>query len=190
MNMGTFLLVPNLSAWVQQNLHFPRNSIETLYFVGGLVSLVAMQVGGAIVDRRGSFLTTAFGSLLMVAIVGTSFLPARPLVSVLGIFIVFMLANSVRSVGLNALSTRVPLATERARFMSAQSAVQHLSAALGAVISSLVLVNAADGSLRGMDRLGLLAMALALTVPLFVALVTARVRRREAAVAGPVPSPR
>jgi predicted MFS family arabinose efflux permease len=157
--------------------------------VGGLVSLVAMQVGGRIVDRRGSLLITAFGSLLMVAVVGTSFLPARPLLPVLAIFIVFMLANSVRSVGLNALSTRVPLATERARFMSAQSAAQHLSAALGAMISSLVLVNAADGSLRGMDRLGLLAMGLAMTVPLFVALVTARVRRRETAVAVAARSP-
>jgi hypothetical protein len=41
-------------------------------------------------------------------------------------------------------------------------------------------MNRADGSLAGLDRLGALAIVLALSMPFFVAAVTARVRRREA----------
>ena len=94
-----------------------------------------------------------------------------------------MVSNSLRAVAMNTLSSRVPLPTERARFMSAQSAAQHIAAALGAMISSVLLVNRPDGSLAGMDRLGILSIVLALCMPFFVAAVTARVRRREATAA-------
>lgn len=179
-NMGTFLLVPNLSAWLQQNLGYPRERLDVLYFFGGIVAFVAMRVGGGIIDRRGPVPVTVFGSALMAAVTAVSFLPEAPWVPPVVIFMVFMLANSVRAVALNTLSTRVPFPPERARFMSSQSAAQHLAAAAGAMVSSALLSNRADGSLAGMDRLGLLAIALAATVPLFVATVLARVKRREA----------
>jgi predicted MFS family arabinose efflux permease len=181
MNMGTFLVVPNLAAWVLQNLGLPFKSIGNFYLVGGLISFVTMRLGGTMVDRRGSVAVTVFGSGLMAVVLAISFLPARPLIPVMAIFASFMVANSLRGVAMNTLSTRVPLPTERARFMSAQSAAQHLAAAAGAMISSLVLVNRADGALVGMDRLGLLSIGLAAAVPLFVALVTARVRQHPLA---------
>jgi predicted MFS family arabinose efflux permease len=177
-NMGTFLIVPNLSAWVQQNLGLPLSDIGNFYLVGGLVSFVTMRMGGVLVDRRGSLPVTIVGCALMGGVVAVSFLTARPLIPVMAVFASFMVANSLRAVALNTLSTRVPLATERARFMSAQSAAQHFAAAAGAMISSVVLVNDAGGALVGMGRLGLLSLGLALTVPVFVALVDARVRRR------------
>jgi predicted MFS family arabinose efflux permease len=181
LNMGTFLVVPNLSGWVQQNLGLPFASIANFYLVGGLISFVTMRLGGTTVDRRGSVAVTALGSALMVAVLASSFLPARPLIPVVAVFASFMVANSLRGVAMNTLSTRVPLPAERARFMSAQSAAQHFAAAAGAMISSMVLVNRPDGGLAGMDRLGVLSMVLAATVPVFVALVTARVRQRPLA---------
>jgi predicted MFS family arabinose efflux permease len=181
LNMGTFLLVPNLSAWLQQNLGFPRADIDKLYFFGGILSFVAMRVGGKVIDRRGSLAVTTAGSALMALIISLSFLQARPLIHVTVVFAGFMVANSLRAVALNTLSSRVPFPTERARFMSAQSAAQHTAAALGAMISSMLLVNRSDGSLAGMDRLGVVAMVLAATVPFFVATVTTRLRRRDAA---------
>jgi predicted MFS family arabinose efflux permease len=182
-NMGTFLLVPNLAAWLQYNLHHPRASLEWLYLLGGALSLGTMQMAGAFIDRRGSLAVTTFGSVLMIVIVALAFLPAQTPLHPAFVFAGFMVGNSTRAVALNALSTRVPLPTERARFMSAQSAAQHLAAALGAVISSAVLVNRPDGSLAGLDRLGLMAMGLGATVPVFVSLVTARLRARAPSAA-------
>jgi predicted MFS family arabinose efflux permease len=180
-NMGTFLLVPNLSAWLQQNLGYPRERLDILYFSGGIVAFVAMRVGGALIDRRGPLPPTIFGSVLMMLITAISFLPERPLIHPVGIFIGFMMANSVRAVALSTLSTRVPFPAERARFMSAQSAAQHLAAAAGAMISSVLLVNRPDGTLGGLDRLGALAIVLAAAVPVFVGAVLGRVRLREQA---------
>jgi predicted MFS family arabinose efflux permease len=180
MHMGTFILVPNLSAWVQQNLGGTLQEIGTYYLVGGAISFVAMRVGGMIVDRSGPILVTAGGSLLMIVMLAVSFLPVRPLIPVLWVFIGFMLSNSFRGVALNTISTKVPLPAERARFMSAQSAAQHSAASIGAMCSSLVLANRSDGTLAGMDRLAWVSIALAATMPFFVRSVTLRIRRREA----------
>jgi hypothetical protein len=65
--------------------------------------------------------------------------------------------------------------------MSAQSAAQHMAAAAAGAISAVVLTNAPGGALVGMDRLGVMSLALTAVVPLFVAVVTARLRQREAA---------
>jgi predicted MFS family arabinose efflux permease len=181
MHLGSFVLILNLAAWVQQNLGFPQSGMGRLYLVGGLISFFAMRVGGILVDRRGWLSMTALGSALFLGVVAICFLPTRPWLPVLGIFIGFMLANSLRMVAMNTLSTRVPLPSERARFMSAQSAAQHLAAAAGGAISSLVLINGPGGALLGMDKLGMLSIGLTILVPIFVALVTARLRRREAA---------
>jgi predicted MFS family arabinose efflux permease len=181
--MGTFLLVPNLSAWLQQNLGFPRDQIGYLYFGGGILSFVGMRIGGGLIDRRGSLAITTIGSAVMAVVIAVSFLPARPWLNAYLVFAGFMVTNSLRAVAMNALSSRVPLATERARFMSAQSAAQHIAASLGAMISSLLLVNRPDGSLAGMDRLGILAIVLASAMPFYVAAVTNRVQRREGAAA-------
>jgi predicted MFS family arabinose efflux permease len=179
-NMGGFILIPNLSPWALQNAGFPRAQLEIPYAIGGAVSFIAMRVGGRVVDRRGPLVVTQAGAALLIAIMAVSFLPARPLVPVMVIFVGFMLANSVRQVALNTLSTRVPLATERARFMSTQSAVQHLAAASGAMLSAALLANRPDGTLGGMDRVASVSIVLAATVPFFVALVARRLRQREA----------
>jgi predicted MFS family arabinose efflux permease len=181
--MGTFLLVPNLAAWLLNNLGFNEQYIGRLYLVGGVLSFIGMRVGGRIIDKRGSLPMTVFGSLVMAIIIAVAFLPARPWVHPVVVFAGFMVANSLRSVAMNTLSARVPLGTERARFMSAQSASQHIAAALGAVISAAILTNRPDGSLAGMDRLGVLAIVLTLSMPFFIAAVAARVRQREAPVA-------
>jgi predicted MFS family arabinose efflux permease len=180
---GGFAMIPNLSAYLQQNLGYPRQRLGLLYLVGGLVSFFAMRVGGSLVDRRGSVAVTAVGTALMVVVLSVGFLPERPLVPVLVVFVGFMLANAIRSVAINTLSSRVPLPSERARFMSAQSAAQHLAAAAGAMVSAILLTEHGDGKLAGMSRVAAFAIALAAAVPFLIRAVATRVLGREAAAA-------
>jgi predicted MFS family arabinose efflux permease len=137
--------------------------------------------GGRLVDRKGSLPIILSGSVLFVVVVAISFLPERSWLPVMGVFVGFMLANSFRMVAMNTLSTRVPLPSERARFMSAQSAAQHTAAAAAGAISTRVLTNAPGGALLGMNRLGMLSIVLTAVVPAFVWVVTVRLRRRETA---------
>lgn len=81
-------------------------------------------------------------------------------------FVSMMVAMSFRNVAYNTLTSRVPPPALRARFMSFQSAVQHLAAAAGAFLSSQLL-DTVPGSLAldGMSRVAAVAMALAAVVP-------------------------
>ena len=189
--LAQFAIVPNIAAYWQFNLGYPRDRLGLLFVAGGLVSLATMRVAGWLADHAGAALTAAAGTALYVAVMLATFvfpLPARP---ALALFVGFMAAASFRMVPMQALSSRVPDAQQRARFMSSQSVVQHLAAAIGAFSATRMLRELPGGGLDGMSEVAWIAVALAALVPAIMWLVEARVRRREgrAVPAGPPPSP-
>ena len=175
-----FIIIPNISAYVQINLGYPRAHLGLLYLYGGAVSLFATQGAGWLIDRYGSFRVGTAGTLCLAGAIYAGFWAAPPLLPVAGIFIFFMLAMAFRNVAYNTLTTRVPRSTERARFMSIQSAVQHAASAAGAFLSSQMLTELPGGALGGMNRVALTSIALTLTLPALLALVESAVHRREA----------
>ncbi len=177
--MAGFLLVPNISPFVQYNLGYPRARIGLLYLCGGIASFFCTQVGGRLVDRFGSFRVGTFGTLLLIGAVQLGFRQVPPALPVLGIFISFMFAMAFRNVAYNTLTTRVPAQRERARFMSIQSAVQHASSASGAFLSARILTELPDHQLVGMPTLATLSIALTCTLPLLLWRVEGGVKRRE-----------
>jgi predicted MFS family arabinose efflux permease len=178
---GSFSIISNLSAFVQFNLGYPRERLGLLYMAGGCVSFFSMRLAGLCVDRFGSARVVVAGTALVVLVIGLAFLPDRPLLPVVLMFVGFMLANSTRLVAFNSLTSRVPAAVDRARFMSLQSAVQHLSTSAGATLSTWVLHERADQSLEGMSKLAIFAIALSCVLPILVTLLQRRVRERDAA---------
>jgi len=179
---GSFSIISNLSAFVQFNLGYPRERLGVLYMAGGAVSFFSMRVAGACVDRFGSPRVVLAGTSLVVLVIGLVFLPAQPHLPVIVMFIGFMLANSTRLVGLNSLTTKVPAPADRARFMSLQSAVQHLSTSAGATLSTWVLHERPDQSLTGMPTLAIFAIILSSALPVLVTGLDRRVRARAAAL--------
>jgi len=92
------------------------------------------------------------------------------------LFVAFMVGNSTRNVSVTALSTRVAAPAERARFLSTQSAVQHLAAAAGAALSTRILSVSPEGRLVGMRSLVLFSAGLSVTLPFLSAAVARRLR--------------
>ncbi|MCG5052121.1 MAG: MFS transporter [Myxococcales bacterium] len=180
--LGMFALVPNLAAYLQFNLGYPREGLGGLYLAGGLVSFVAMRVGGIWVDRHGPNVVTITGSACMMAVLAFGFWPLHPLMPVVAMFVLLMTASSLRSVALNTVSSRVPPIQERGRFMSTQSATQHIAAASGAALSSLVLVERPDHSLAGMQTVVAMAFVMTALLPLLVWQIDRRVRTAASTV--------
>ena len=73
------------------------------------------------------------------------------------------------------------LSAERARFMSIQSAVQHLASALGAFLSARMLRELPDGSLDNLPRVALVSIGLTALVPPMMYIVERRVLSAPAA---------
>lgn len=181
--MGAFILTPNLSAYVQFNLGYPRERLSTLYLVGGALSFFSMRAAGALVDRFGSFRVGSGGALALCGVLYVGFIDYHAWLPVLAIFVGYMLSMTFRNVSHNTLTSRVPRPVERARFASIQSAVQHLASSAAAFLSTQILHAEPDGRLTGVRAVAGLSIALTLCVPFLLLAVERRVIAERAASA-------
>jgi predicted MFS family arabinose efflux permease len=182
MMTAQFALVPNMPAYWQFNLGYPRERMGLLFVAGGIVSFATMRLAGRLADRAGAAFTTAAATAVYAVVVVAAFVVPLPDPPALALFVAFMAASSFRMVPMQALSSRVPAPGERARFMSAQSVVQHLAAAAGAFVASRMLRELPDGGVAGMAHVAWFALVLAAVVPWLLRLVELGVRRSEAGV--------
>jgi MFS family permease len=159
--------------------------------VGGGVSLVVLMFAGRAVDKNGPTFVASIGTVLLAAALVLGFIAPNHFfhLPVFAMFALFMAAMSMRNISLGSLSTRVPRGHERAGYMSLQSMAQHMSSAIGAVISSRILHNTADGRLAGVARLSTLSLVLGMGLPPLLAVIMRRVRAREAAAPAPIAPP-
>jgi len=183
--MTAFLVIPNISAYLQQNFHFPRNGLDFLYFVGGIASFFVMRAAGRGVDRFGSALVAGVGTAILLVVLYLGFIAPGALGggAIMALFVAFMIAMSIRNVSMSSLATRVPRGDQRAGYMSLQSTAQHLASATGAFVGSHLLHEGAGGRLEGVTTVATLSALLAVTLPPLLAMIGRRVRVREAAAA-------
>jgi predicted MFS family arabinose efflux permease len=198
--MAGFVVIPNLAAFLTLNLGFPQAQLKWAYGIGGVASFFATQLGGRLVDRFGSFRVGTVGAgLVMVVVFFEFYLPWTwaPSWVVVGSFVAFMLANGLRNVSYNTLTSKVPAPEVRARFQSLQSAVQHASSGLAALVAGLLLdtrPHAFDDPARsqrmlvGMDRVALVSLALSLVIPALLWMVEGRVKARQQGAPAPAPA--
>ncbi len=163
--MSGFTIIPNLSAYLQFNLGWPRQHLPYLYMAGGAATLVAMRAFGRFADRRGPVRLNVAGTagFAVVGVLWFAFSP--PPLPVWILFPSMMLAMSARNVAHQSVLSRVAGPSERAAFQSLNSAVQHGAASVAAFAGAAMLSTGPVGELVGMPGLALLALALGLGVP-------------------------
>jgi len=157
--VSVFVLVPNLAAYVQVNLDYPREHLGTLYLCGGLGSLLALRPIGWLVDRFGSLRVGLVGIALSSVVTWAGFVLPVPAAPVVAIFVAFMVCSTFRNVAFTTITTQVPRPEERARFMSFQSVVQHASAFGGTLIAAHLLSEDARGALAHFDQVAWVSIA-------------------------------
>jgi len=182
-----FLVIPNISSYLQANLGLPRNQLQWVYGIGGVVSFVTLRLVGRLVDRFGSFRVGTVAALLLAGAFAVMFVDVPRTAPVMLLAILLFFTLSARNVSYSTLTTKVPEPSERARFMSFQSAVQHLASALGASVSAQVLFVQPDGSLGNVPVLGRMAIALTLLLPFLLHRVERGVRLRASVPVPPTP---
>ncbi|SDS71818.1 Predicted arabinose efflux permease, MFS family [Halopseudomonas sabulinigri] len=149
---GHSLLIPHFSTFFQFNLNFPRASIGTLFFCGGLASLVSMRVTGVYIDKGQAAGAVLLTSLALAAV--TLFGFAAPLDwSLYLIFTLFMALSSARTSSSLIVMSAIPAPHQRAAFMSFQSTVTNIASSIASIGSARYLVSDVDGSLQGFNHL-------------------------------------
>lgn len=163
---STFLIVPNIAAYFQFNLDVPRGDMSHYYVMGGIFSLLSMQLGGFFIDRFGAMKVTILMGILTIAVVWDGFLH-EPWLPTIVVFTLFMVVTSTRTITVAAVNSQVAVPWERAGFMSLQNVFQHIFSGSAAVVSSMILTNV-DGHLGNMAIVAWLAIALTLIQPVFL----------------------
>ncbi|MFB9241920.1 MFS transporter [Massilia antarctica] len=159
---SAFLVIPHFSAYFLLNLGFARAQLGMLYFAGGVVALLTVQLLGRLADRSGPVLAAGVATTAFCA----GLAPFFGLGAALPIlfFVLFMAGNAGRNVTMAATVSQVPSPHERAGFMSLQSLVQDVAIGAAALVTSWQLGEAADGRLTGMAPLAALAAVVAVSV--------------------------
>jgi len=185
MMMQGFMIIPNIAAYAQFNLDFPRAQMGLLYLLGGSISFFGTRAAGSLVDRFGSAPVTLVTTVLFCAVIWSIFVDYWTGLPLLALFPLFMFFSSARMVANSAIISKVPEPRERAGFSSMVGAVHHLASAMGAFLSAMILDTAADGSLLHMPANGITAIALGVPIPLLMVWLERDVRRRAAPVRVP-----
>nr|WP_147822125.1 MFS transporter [Salidesulfovibrio onnuriiensis] len=165
--ISSYAIIPNISAYYQLNLGYPRSSLGFLYLVGGVFSLILIQIGGRASDKIGPIPTNILGTLLLVIFLYDGFMH-QPASSLLVVFIMFMGMVCFRNVSATTEASKLPKPHERAAFMSLFSSTQHLGNGIGALLASAILSTGQDGALVNMEWVGLLSIVMALFQPLLL----------------------
>ena len=172
-----FLIIPNLPAYAQNNLGYPRAHYSYLLAVGGVASFITLRLVGRLVDRWGSFRAGSLGVAVSLVVMWILFVRPPSPAPVMLLYVSFIVALGARNVAYNALTTKVPRPHERARFLSLQSTVYHAASGAASWLSTSFLHQLPDGRLEGVSRLALVSMAMSATLPLLLYVVETRVRR-------------
>ncbi len=175
-----FMVIPNLSAFIQFNLAWPRDHLGSLYMVGGVLSFGALRMLGPLIDRVGVLALSVAGTLGFLLLGSAWFVSSPPPLPVWVLFPVMMIVMSARNVAHQTQMSRVPPPATRAAFQSLNSAVQHLSSAAAAMLAAAMLQSLPDGRLVHMGRVATLALCVAALAPLLVASTERALRRRGA----------
>lgn len=163
---STFLIVPNLAAWLQFNLGVPREDMSLYYTTGGVVSLIVLQCGGYLTDKLGVLRITITIASVVIVLLLDGFMH-NPWLPPLVIFTLFMALTATRTIVAATVNTQVPHPAERAAFMSLQSVCQHMFSGLAAVISSMILIDV-NGRLENLEQLAGISILLTMIQPLFL----------------------
>ena len=177
--LASFMIIPNISAYVQYNLHYPRQYLGWLYSAGGAVSFLTMRATGKLIDRFNASTTSFISMVTYVAVLWISFIQPIESLPVVMFFILFMFAMGMRNVSSTTLATTLPPPAERAGFMSLMSCVQGIGMSLGAFTATRVLTERKDFGLVGMDKLAVICIGFSVFVPILMRIVERRVTRPQ-----------
>jgi predicted MFS family arabinose efflux permease len=157
---GGFSVIPYISLSLVANVGVPEENLWLVFLTGGLLTLVGAPLIGALADRFGKLLVFRIVALiaacLVLAVTNLSVVPLAAAALVVGLL---MVSNAGRMATAMSMITASVASRYRGGLMSANSAVQHMSAGLGAYVGGQILIRTSDGGLQRFSMVGLVSVA-------------------------------
>jgi predicted MFS family arabinose efflux permease len=157
---GGFSVIPYISLSLVANVGVPEEKLWLVFLTGGLLTLVGAPVIGALADRFGKLLVFRIVALIAAGLVlAVTNLPVVPLAAAALVVGLLMVHNAGRMATAMSMITASVASRYRGGLMSANSAVQHMSAGLGAYVGGQIVIRTTDGGLQRFSMVGLVSVA-------------------------------
>jgi predicted MFS family arabinose efflux permease len=157
--LGSFSVIPFISVYLVANVGVTQEDLPWVFVTGGLLTLFGAPLIGRLADRLGKL--RVYRAVCLIAaclILIITNLTRVPLAVAAGVVGAFMLSNAGRMTAALAMISGSVERRRRGGFMSANSAVQHLSSGLGAFLGGQILVKSPEGVMHDFNKVGLFAV--------------------------------
>ncbi|NYE60880.1 putative MFS family arabinose efflux permease [Duganella sp. 1224] len=181
---GGFMLMPFSSAYIVNNMGIDLQHLPTVYLVTGVCTIFIGPMIGRAADAVGKFRVFLFGTALSIAMVLIyTHLGRVPLWMLVLVNSLLFVGIFSRMIPFQALSSTVPVQTQRGSYNAISASIQQLAGGLASVVSGHIVTQAADGRLQHFDTVGYVVVASALTA----AALLWRLQRGLPGAAAPAP---
>jgi DHA1 family inner membrane transport protein len=161
--MGHFIVIPFVAPYLELNYHFQKREIASMYFFGGISSIIASMFVGKWADKFGKHkIFSIFALLVIVPVFLLTSIIIPNHIFLLMVCALFFLFVTARSIPAQAIITSVVSAQQRGGFMSINSSLQQISAGIAAYISGLIVVKSSNNELVNYHYVGILSIFLSL----------------------------
>lgn len=171
--LGQFTLIPNISGYMVSNVGLEKDQLFMIYLAGGLATFVTMPFIGKLADRFDrSRVFVIFALLSIVPIIWITNMPKYTIIQVLMVTVPFFIFISGRMIPATTIMTSVVKSSQRAGYMSVNTAVREFSASFSALVASWFIFDS-DGIIYGFENAGYIAVISTILAVVFIKKVKA-----------------
>jgi MFS transporter, DHA1 family, inner membrane transport protein len=141
--MAHFAVIPNISDFMVNNMHFNmKTEVIWIYVAGGVLSSFSSPLWGKLADKYGRFkMFTILSLLSIIPIFFISNFNSSSLTALIAVTCMFFIFSGGRMIPSSAMVTAAVPPHLRGGFMSLNSALQQLAIGLLSVVSAFVITN-------------------------------------------------
>ncbi len=163
--VSAFMLIPFLAPFAVKNIGILETELKYLYLVGGFFTIMTAILIGKSTDKNGAFKTFLLVDLLAcIPIYLYTNAESMTLFVFLSMSAFFMTTVSGRFIPLMTLITQISSAKDRGTFMGLINSVRGFSSATATLIAGAIIVENADGTLGGFNKVGYLSIFLSIGI--------------------------
>ncbi|MRX11218.1 MFS transporter [Pseudoduganella sp. FT25W] len=166
---GGFMLMPFSSAYIVNNMGIDLHHLPTVYLITGVCTIFIGPMIGRAADAFGKFRVFLFGTALSIAMVLIyTHLGRVPLWMLVVVNTMMFVGIFSRMIPFQALSSTVPVQTQRGSYNAISASIQQLAGGLASVASGHIVTQAADGHLQHFDTVGYVVVGTSLVASFLV----------------------
>lgn len=168
LSTGGFMLMPFGAAYAVNNLGVSLGSLEMIYMITGVFTMMSGPIAGKLSDSYGKFRMFVIGSILASALILIyTNLEFTPIWQIIILNVLLFMGITMRMVSSQALLTAVPEPKDRGVFMGINSSVAQISGGFASILAGIIVVQGESGKLLHYPLLGIVvSISIFLTIGL------------------------